>query len=725
MSLLNTAPALLLLLATVIHSCLAGPCRAADKPLASYVDPFLGTTAPSGIREIGFNPPWQVWGGLTFPGASLPNAMVQLSPVTQFKSGSGYEYKHDTILGFAHTNKGHWDYCHIPVMPVAGGVRPDDFGSSFSHKNESASPGYYQVFLKRYKINAELTTTLRCGYHRYTYKDNRDKKLVVNLAMSNEHVDGWKINRAGDNAFHGFQQGREKVFFHAVANRSIKDIEIMKGDTNDVPVVLFEGGGDSLLEIKIGLSFVSVENAKMNLDAELAGKDFDTVRSDASACWEALLSKIQITGGTDRQRGMFYSCLYRSFMWPALRGDVNGQFRDQSGNVARKNFTYYTTPSLWDDYRNKLVLLTMLAPELTGNVIQSMVCRGQTTGFMPTFFHGDHAAPFIAGAYLRGLRGFDVEGACALLVKNATVENKRARPHLAEYIASGYVSTPPEHNPHVETRSTAGVTKTLEYAYDDYAVALLARALKDERTYHAMMERSRNYANVFDKTSGLMRGRLKNGAWVRPFDPRQPYYEYMYREANAWQSSFFAPHDTEGLIRLYSGANEFEKQLDRLFTVPWNPKHMARNVNTFIGQYCHGNQPDHGFPYLYYWVGRQEKSQVILNKIMHDFYGMHDGRTLCGMDDAGEMSSWYVFNAIGLYPYSPADPNYIITVPLFNRIEIKLNEKNVMIVRENTGIKIKEITCDGKELPRYFVSHQELLRSKTLLIRVAPLVLSK
>ena len=252
------------------------------------------------------------------------------------------------------------------------------------------------------------------------------------------------------------------------------------------------------------------------------------------------------------------------------------------------------------------MLLELLSPQVATDVIRSLIDRGEITGFIPTFFHGDHAAPFIAGAYLRGLRGFDVNSAYHLLLRNATIEGG-TRPFITEYNDKGYVSTPDIAKPVVETKAKAGVTKTLEYAYDDYAVALLAKELKDQTNYARLMARSHNYTNVFDAATGLMRGRLANGDWVKNFDPQFPYYEYMYREANAWESSFFAPHDTLGLIRLYKSTKEFEKQLDRLFTIPWNTNYIAMNINCFIGQYCQGNQPDHDFPYLYCFIGQQEK----------------------------------------------------------------------------------------------------------------------
>jgi predicted alpha-1,2-mannosidase len=233
------------------------------------------------------------------------------------------------------------------------------------------------------------------------------------------------------------------------------------------------------------------------------------------------------------------------------------------------------------------------------------------------------------------------------------------------------------------------------------------------------MQRSHNYTNVFDPSVGLMRGRLANGDWVKPFNPQFPYYEYMYREANAWQSSFFAPQDTEGLIKLFPSPAAFEKQLDRLFSIPWNPDYIAMNINTFIGQYCHGNQPDHGFPYLYYFVGKPEKSQAILNEIMNRFYGMGpDGLTLCGMDDCGEMSSWYVFNAMGFYPYSPADPDYLVSVPLFDQVTLRLaGHKPFVIVKPNPGTAIREITDNGQKLDGYLLSDHAIKQGGTLVIK--------
>jgi predicted alpha-1,2-mannosidase len=687
----------------------------AQKKLTDYVNPFLGTATLWDSKDLGFIPTHRAWGAEVFPGSSLPNAMVQLSPVTKFGSGSGYQYEDTVIYAFIHTSKGHWNLCYIPLLPATGTFSPDDYCSKFSHKNETAHPGYYQVFLDRYAVNAELTSTLRCAFHKYTFRAGEHKKLIANLSVSNERVRSWNIQQEGDNVFKGFQQAGEKMYFYATTNHKIKNIESLKKDKKELSVINFVDEPKPL-EIQIGFSFVSIENAKDNLTKEMMGKSFTQVRKEATETWDKLLSKIKVTGGSEKQRRIFYSTLYRSFLWPALRSDLNGEYTDIKGNVVNKGFRYYTEPSLWDDYRNKLVLLGMLAPSVTVDVINSLIDKGEKTGFMPTFFHGDHAAAFIAGTYLKGLRGYDIKSAYHLLLRNATIEGG-TRPYISEYMEKGYISDPDVEKPVIETKAKAGVTKTLEYAYDDYAVALLAKELNDTASYNMLMKRTGNYKNMFDKSTGLMRGRLANGDWVKNFNPEYPYYEYMYREANAWQSSFFAPHDPYGLVGLYKSKADFELKLDSLFSIPWNGIE-AYNISGFIGQYCQGNQPDHSFPFMYYFVDKQEKSQVILDSCLNHFYGMGKEKlAYAGMDDAGEMSSWYVFNAIGIYPFSPADTNYIISVPVFDKIEIKMDGKTTFtILKKNSGRKISTIRYGDRKINGYFIFQQELKKGKKLVI---------
>lgn len=680
----------------------------AQTTYTKYVNTFVGTAPMTDPKILGYTLPdgWRSWAGLTFPGSSVPNAMVQLSPITAYGSGAGYQYEDSVIYGFTHTNKGHWNLCNIPLLPVSG-AHEAKFGSRFSHKQESASPGFYQVYLQDYNVNVNLTSTLRCGFHKYEYKNNTDRQILFDLAKANNHVSNWHIEQDGKYAVKGFQQPGERIYFYAVINTVINKIDTVDaGKRNGYALVHLADADNRPVEVRIGLSFVSTENAKQNLEQEIGNKSFDVVRKDANNTWEKLLSTIQVKGGTEKQREMFYSCLYRSFLWPALRSDVNGEYTDAKHNVVKSGFDYYTEPSLWDTYRNKDVLLGLVSPNVTLNVIKSLKDVGDKTGFIPTFFHGDHAASSIAGAYLRGIDNFDVKGTYQLLLKNANVEGG-TRPYISEYIQKGYISEPDIANPVVETKAKAGVSKTLEYSYDDYSVAQLAKALGDTANYRILMARSKNYKNMFDPSTRFMRGRLENGDWVKNFNPQYPYYEYMYREANAWQVSFFAPHDMPGLIDLYGGAKGFESKLDSLFTLPWNPTYIARNVETMIGQYCQGNQPDHEAPFAYIFINKPEKSQKIIDYILNNLYGIgKEGIELSGMDDAGEMSAWYVLSSLGLYTFSATDPEYIVTVPLFDEVKWKTsNGKMVTVVKKGKSRNISSFKVNGKKADGYFVSH--------------------
>lgn len=359
----------------------------------------------------------------------------------------------------------------------------------------------------------------------------------------------------------------------------------------------------------------------------------------------------------------------------------------------------------------------MLSPEVTTDVIKSIIDKGEKCGgYMPTFFHGDHASTFVAGSYLRGLRDFDVERAYRLLLNNAFVPGHGGRPYLEEYMQRGWIAEKDTTNVPTHDEYKAAVTKTVEYAYDDYATALLARELGDTEHYEELMRRSANYKHLFDPSTGFFRGRIDDGSWIADFDPYYPYYAYMYREANAWNALFFAPHDPEGMIALYPDHAAAECKLDSIFTEPWRG-YEVHNMTGFIGNYCHGNQPGHSIPYAYYFIGKQEKAQCVLDSIMNHYYDMGaDHLAYAGMDDAGEMSAWYVFNAMGLYTYSPADPEYIISVPLFDKVTFDLHGTPFTIRREGRGRKIARITYDGEPVEGYFITHDRLQEGGELVI---------
>lgn len=690
--------------------------------LTAHVNPLLGTATLWDKEDLGYerHQETRTWGAEVFPGAALPHAMVQLTPQTMWHAGAGYQYEDSTILGFAHSAMGHWNLMELPILPVTGEVSADDYASAFSHDNESARPGYYQVFLDRYGVNAELTSTLRAGYHRYTFGNGDAKRLLVNVAHAQGPVSRWEIDKVADNAFAGRQGG---MYYYAVTSLPIDSIAIAASSRPDgVPVAFIDFADNTSpepLEVKIGMSYVSTDNARLNLETEMLGKDFAQVQAKADKTWEELLSKIKVEGSSDRYRNIFYTTLYRASLMPRLESDVNGQYRDAKGDVVTaQGFRYYSNPAFWDVHRNQLPLVAMLQPDVARDIICSTIDRGEKQdGYIPSYFHGDHAPTFVIGSYKRGVKDFDLSRAYALALKSATVPGGRhARPYLDEYIANGYIADVDLPDCPFYEEHKGGVTKTVEYAYDDYAVAQIAKELGDSTNYDMLMKRSENYRNVFDPSTGFMRGRVDGGAWMTPHDPYYPYFQQMYREANGWNQLFYAPHDPEGLLALYPSAEAIDAKLDSLFTEPYIGLEVS-NLTGFIGNYCHGNQPGHNIPYTYYFIGRQEKSQAVLDSIMDRFYDMGPERLAYGgMDDAGEMSAWFVLNAIGLYTYSPADAEYIVSVPLFDKVTFSLPENTFTIVKEGNGKKIDKITCDGQQIDGYFVSHDQLTGNKTLTI---------
>jgi predicted alpha-1,2-mannosidase len=698
-------------------------CRAQGK-LTSLVNPFLGTATLWNKADLHYDRKrkTRTWGGETFPGSSVPNAMVQLSPVTIYHSGAGYQYEDKTICGFAHTNKGHWNLLHVPFMPVSGQrIDPDNFASRFSHDNEEAHPGYYRVHLDDYDIDVELTSTLRCGYHKYTFNRPGDKLVIADLAHSNNQVDEWTITKTGDRSFEGYQRtGEGCMYFHGETSLPIEKIAQRQGRKNCVAVIDFGNEGGKTVEMKVGFSFVSTAGAKNNLEKEMLSMTFDQTRRAADDTWEQMLGHIRVDGGTPRQQRLFYSCLYRALLWPALRSDVNGDYTDARGAICNNGFHYYTDPSFWDDHRNKLVLLELLQPEVTVDIIKSCIDRGEKRGgYMPTFFHGDHASTFVSGSWLRGLHGFDLQRAYKLLLKNATVPGRGGRPYLDEYLKQGWIAEKDTTDVPYYDEYKGAVTKTLEYSYDDYATALVAKILDDKANYRLLMEHSKNYKNVFDASTGFYRGKIADGSWIKDFDPYYPYFQYMYRESNAWNNLFYAPHDIKGMLGLYKNdKKKIEKMLDTMFSEPWRG-YEVENLTGFIGNYCHGNQPGHSIPYVYCLIGKQEKTQAVLDSLMNNYYDMGDDHlALAGMDDAGEMSSWFVFNAMGIYTYSPADAEYLVTVPLFNKITIDTPARKFTIRREGEGRKITSITSGGKRLGGWFVQDSDFRNGKDLVVKV-------
>lgn len=699
---------LLAVLVSVLSSC-------CETKLTDYVNPFMGTTTLWEAEDLGYVPHRGIRasGAECYPGASMPFGMVQATPVNNYKSGSGYQYEMGTIYGFAHTAMGHWNLCHAPFLPAAGEIDSKDYGSPFSHENESARPGYYQVYLERYGINVELTTTPRCAVHRYTYDKGQNKKLILDLSRSNVTVGAWDVKKESEYAFSGSQSANGKIYFYAESSAAVGEVEHV-GMLEVIPFL----GNDRNVELKVGFSFVSVENAKANLEQELTGKGFDTVYAEADAEWESMLSRIKVKGGTEKQRDMFYTTLYKSFLWPCLRSDCNGDYRDVNGQVVNNGHDYYTSPCFWDDHRDKLVLLGLISPEVTCDVMKSVTDMGEKrNGYMPTYFHGDHASTFVSGTWRRGIQDFDLERAYRLILKNATVPGPGGREHMGEYVTKGWISDKDTTGLPFYEEFKGGVHKVLEYSYDDYATAQVAKILGDMPNYEKLMKQSRNYKNVFDASTGFYRGRVEDGSWIKDFDPDYPYLNHMWREANAWNLLFYPVHEPEEVLGMYPSHDVVEAKLDTLFTKPWCGVE-AENLTGFMGQYCHGNQPGHHIPYTYYFIGKQEKCQKILNILMEDYYGMgEEGLAYAGMDDAGEMSSWYVFNSMGLFTYSPADPEYIVTVPLFDEVQFTQADGTVFTIRKNgEGEKITSIDLNGEEMEGWFLQDKDFKKGGILTV---------
>lgn len=723
------------LLRLMVVSALAAPFggqTAWAGDVTKYVNPLFGTTTLWEKKDLGYemseNPIYRTvlteegrrpakgktraWGGETYPGAAMPHGMVQASPVTCWGSGTGYQYEDPLIYGFFHTSHGHWGQGHFPTIPISGRFNPNDYASKYSHKKEVAQAGYYSVYLDRYKVNSELTVSFRSAHHRHTFSKGKDKHIMMNLSRTNSVRPGnarWTFEQVDETSFKGSQNG---MYFYAVANSKITGVEMVNGEREKYTLISF-ADGPKVVELQIGFSYTSTEKAKLNLEDEILGKSFDEVRTDADKTWEAALSKVKVTGGTELQKSLFYSGLYRVMQNPNLRSDAD---------VSLEN-TVYSSNNYWDTYANKLVILQMLDSQLVSNVIRSDIERAERSGFLSSGFHGDFSTAFVAGSYLRGIRGYDIKKAYQYCLNNATrswVDGHRGgRRYGDEYRRNGWIAENRVANPTVKTEENeakASVQKTVEYAYSDYAVALLAKEMGDYESHTLLMNRSNNFRHLFDKSTGFLRGRWADSTWVTPFDPGIPYYVYMYRESNGWMSTFFAPQNPQLLISLYPSKEAFEAKLDALFSTPF-AGYEADNMTGWYGQYCVGNQPSQGISYYYYFIGKPEKAQEKIDVIMDKYYAMgKEGLAYAGMDDEGSLSAWYVMNAMGLYSFSPADPQYLVTVPVFDKVEFTMGDKTFTITKKGNGRKLAGISYDGKAIDGYFISHHALQEGKELVI---------
>ncbi|MEI6900862.1 MAG: GH92 family glycosyl hydrolase, partial [Bacteroidota bacterium] len=689
---------------------------------SKYVDPFIGTGGH----------------GHTYPGVSLPFGMVQLSPDTRLDGWdgcSGYHASDTAIYGFTHTHlsgTGCSDYGDILFMPLPGKVNLQNtaYKSTFSHLNESASPGYYKVILNNGKITAELTATKRTGFHRYTFSGNREKFIALDLVHRDKVLES-NIRIVNDSEIEGSRisqawAAKQILYFVARFSSPISSHLLVNDENEDSKAVAVNGtairalfGFDShgsTIELKVGISAVSIENARKNLDVENPGWDFEQVAKLAREEWNRELGKITGESTDPTKLTIFYTSLYHALLNPNLYSDVDGRYRGRDLEIhSSDKFDYYTVFSLWDTYRATHPLFTLIDQKRTNDFINTFIRQYEEGGMLPVWelsgnetgcMIGYHSVPVIVDAYLKGIRGFDAEKAFTAMKHSAEQDHLG----LKYYKPLGFIPGDKEGE---------SVSKTLEYAYDDWCIAQMAKSLGKTEDYKVFIQRAQNYKNIFDPSTGFMRAKMNN-IWFSPFDPSE--VNFNYTEANAWQYSFYVPQDLGGLMQLHGGRNIFAKNLDRMFQA--STKTTGRDqsdISGLIGQYAHGNEPSHHMAYLYNYAGQPWKTEELVHSICKDLYtSKRDG--LCGNEDCGQMSSWYVFSAMGFYPVTPGSGNYSIGTPLFNKVTINLENGNKFILIANLlsdqNFYIQSAKLNGKELKSPEITHEEIMKGGELLFEM-------
>ncbi len=724
------------------------------------VDPLIGT-GPEGH---------------TFPGATAPFGMVQLSPDTQirpfkqsYKWAAGYRYEDTTILGFSHTHfsgAGHSDLGDVLLMPVSGDdvpLEPGDiekkqpgYRSRFSHTTEHAEPGYYAVTLEDAHVQAELTASERVGLHRYTFAGGAKRHLLLDLRSSIYNYPGkvlWSRVRirkddtvTGMRETRGWAPGRQLYFAmrfsaamsgHGLYNREedpppyhgFKTPGTSPEDTASIEGRGLEGVFDFApstepLIVKVALSPVSEDNAIANMDAETPGFDFDSVRAKTQQMWRTELSRVELHATPAMEKSL-YTALYHAMMAPSISMDANGDYRGPDNQVHHaKNFRFVSSLSLWDVYRAEQPLMTLLEPEQrTNDLVNSLLASQQESpfGILPVWqfagletwcMIGYHSVPIIADAYMKGIRGYDTQAALDAMVASATYVPYG---NLGDYMKLGYV--PVDHD-------GEAASKTVEYAFDDWTIARMAKAMGKDSVATNFQKRASYWRNNFNAEDGFVEPRLADGSYRKPFDPAKAGAESGFTEGNAWQYSWYQPQDEQGLIQLLGGnkklgSKKLIDKLDEMFDQKVDPALYANveDISGMIGQYIHGNEPSHHLAYLYMYAGAPLKTQARLKQIVDSQYKpTPDG--LVGNDDLGQMSAWLVFTALGFYPVAPGSNQYVLGRPFVDHAVLHLpNGKSLTIASENLSEAnsfVKDVLLNGKSLDRSYVTHQELMQGGEL-----------
>ncbi|TDU43053.1 putative alpha-1,2-mannosidase [Gelidibacter sediminis] len=711
--------------------CKAPKAVVPQEKLTQYVNPFIGTDGP----------------GNTYPGATVPFGMVQLSPdigIPGWDRIAGYFYQDSIISGFSHmhlSGTGAGDLYDILVMPTnsrfsermeANSFKPF---SSYSHDKEAASPGYYTVDLLDYGIKAELTATERTGIHKYTFPKDDSTQIHIDLgyALNWDSPTETHINVVNETTIEGYRKSTgwardQRVYFVMQLSKPFKNYHVYKNDSlsnspvtakNTKIILDYKTKADEVIILKTGVSSANLEGAYKSLETEVPHFDFGALRYQAEQKWETQLNKINITVADETKKRIFYTMLYQSMLAPTLLSDPNGNYKGANDSIMNaKSFDRYDTFSLWDTYRAAHPLYTIVHPNRVSDMVNSMLAHYKETGLLPVWsmqgnetnmMIGYHALPVIVDAYFKGVENFDADLAYEACIASATDASRQ----IDKYMALGYV-------PVGEGGEDWSVSKTLEYAYDDWCIAQFAKALGKTDDYNTFLKRSENWRNVYDTQSTFMRPKLDDGTFIADFVPKE--YSAHFCESNAWQYFWSVQHNIEGLAERVGGNELFERKLDSMFSFDPLPDDKLPIFSTgMIGQYAHGNEPSHHVAYLYNYIDKPWKTQKLVRDIMETQY-KNEPNGHCGNEDCGQMSSWYVFSALGFYPVNPAQGVYAFGSPLIDSAVLNLENGNSFTVtaldNSKDNIYIQSISLNGKTIQRNHITHKEIMAGGTLVFKM-------
>ena len=715
---------------SALFSCSAPQQETAATDYTQYVNTFIGAAD----------------NGHTFPGACRPFGMIQTSPVTGavgWRYCSEYVYEDSVIWGFTQTHlngTGCMDLGDILVMPVTGNRHRawDGYRSSFQKNSESATPGYYTVTLDEPGVKAELTATLHTALHRYTYNKADSASVLIDL----QHGPAWNekqyhsqvkacdVKWENDSTLSGHVRNSvwvdQDYFFTLQFNRPvISTVDLPMGETEKgrriVATFDLQPGEEVLM--KIAMSTTGVEGAKANMAAEQPGWDFEETRKQAKDEWNSYLSRIEMEGTPDEMTN-FYTCFYHALIQPNEISDVDGKYRNAADSiVTATGGKFYSTFSLWDTYRAAHPFYTMIVPERVDGFVNSLIDQAEVQGFLPIWglwgkenycMIANHGVSVVAEAYAKGFKGFDAERAFQAIKQTQTVSHK-LKSNWEDYMKYGYFPT--------DLTAAESVSSTLESVYDDYAAADMARRMGKTEDAAYFSKRADFYKNLFDPTTKFMRPRKSDGTWKSPFDPTQAAHAESnggdYTEGNAWQYTWHVQHDVPGLIALLGGEEAFTNKLDSLFTVELRTQ--LADVTGLIGNYAHGNEPSHHVTYLYTLAGKPERTQELIRQIFDTQYRpAPDG--LCGNDDCGQMSAWYMFSAMGFYPVNPVSGEYVFGAPQMPKFVLHLQDgKTFTVLAEGLSKEhkyVESITLNGEPYTKNYITHEDIMKGGTLVYKM-------